>query len=226
MSRDPIIEIVDLDRYFKNGHKKHYALKSINLKISRGEFVVLKGVSGSGKTTLLSIMAGLDRPSKGGVTVEGELLPKLPDAHLSRFRGRHIGMIFQHYNLIETLTVRENVLTPLVPMGIDAYEARKRTEASMDRANILHKADLQVRYLSGGEKQRAAIARAIVSEPEIILCDEPTANLDRENSLKFLDILIEINKGGKTIVVATHDPIFEELDIPRTSIEMEDGIIV
>ncbi|WP_456429407.1 ABC transporter ATP-binding protein [Nitratifractor sp.] len=222
----PIIEIHNLNRHFDSGEERFHALKNIDLTVEEGECVILKGISGSGKTTLLSIIAGLDRPSSGEVLVEGEAIAKLPDRHLSRFRGRHIGMIFQHYNLMEHLSARQNVEVPLVPMGMGMKELETKVDAAMRLANIAHKAQQSAGRLSGGEKQRVAIARALAADPQIILCDEPTANLDRANARRFLEILTELHTLGKTILIATHDPIFEELPFEHRIVEMVNGSIV
>ncbi len=221
-----IIEIHELNRHFQNSQERFYALKDIYLSINRGECVILRGISGSGKTTLLSIIAGLDHPSSGEMLVDGERIAKLPDRHLSRFRGKHIGMIFQHYNLMEHLRVRENVSVPLIPMGLSVQELEQKVAKAMELANIAHKADLLAARLSGGEKQRVAIARALAADPEIILCDEPTANLDRDNARHFLEILLRLHILGKTIVIATHDPIFDELPFEARVVEMDKGAIV
>ena len=223
---NPIIQIRNLNRHFDSGEERFHALKEINLTVERGECVILRGISGSGKTTLLSIIAGLDRPSSGELLVEGEAIAKLPDRHLSRFRGRHIGMIFQHYNLMEHLSARENVSVPLIPMGMGMKELEAKVAGAMELANIAHKADQSAGRLSGGEKQRVAIARALAADPEIILCDEPTANLDRSNARRFLEILTKLHELGKTILIATHDPIFEELPFEHRIVEMENGSIV
>jgi len=221
-----MIEIRDLNRYFQSGDSQFHVLKDINLSVDDGECIVLKGVSGSGKTTLLSIMAGLDRPSSGMLLVEGEPIAKLPDLHISHFRAKKIGMIFQHFNLLEHLSVSENVMVPLIPMGLDMSEVHSRVTASLKLANISHKANNPAGQLSGGEKQRVAIARALVADPSIILCDEPTANLDRDNSLKFIDIIKELSDMGKTVVIATHDPLFDTLSFASRIVPMEDGRIV
>ena len=220
-----IIEIHGLNRHFEAGEEKFHALKDIDLSVEEGECVILRGVSGSGKTTLLSIIAGLDHPSSGELRVEGEPIAKLPDRHLSRFRGRHIGMIFQHYNLMEHFRVRDNVAVPLIPLGLKMEELTRRVDLAMERANIAHKAEQKAERLSGGEKQRVAIARALAADPQIILCDEPTANLDRANARRFLEILAELHDLGKTILIATHDPIFDELEFPVRVVEMENGTI-
>jgi putative ABC transport system ATP-binding protein len=221
-----IIEIEDLQKHYDNSGERFHALRDIDMKVRRGKCVILKGISGSGKTTLLGIMAGLDHPSSGKVIVDGEAIAKLPDRHLSRFRGKHIGMIFQHYNLIENFSVRENVMVPLVPMNLDFEEVERRVRESMEVANISHKASMSAGRLSGGEKQRTAIARALASDPEIILCDEPTANLDRANSERFVEILSKLHDMGKSIVIATHDPIFDHLPFEARVVHMEDGRVV
>ena len=223
---DGIIIIEDLNKFFQSGDERVAVLKDINLAIKSGECIILKGVSGSGKTTLLSIVAGMDKPSSGKVLVEGESISKLPDLHISRFRAEKIGMIFQHFNLFEHLTVEENVMVPLIPAKMKMKDIASRVASSMKLANIFHKAESPAGRLSGGEKQRVAIARALASDPDIILCDEPTANLDRENSLKFIDILGELHRMGKTIVVATHDPLFDLLPFKSRVLPMEDGSLV
>ncbi len=221
-----IIQIRGLNRHFDSGEERFHALKDIDLTVEKGECVILRGISGSGKTTLLSIIAGLDHPSSGEIRVEGEAIAKLPDRHLSRFRGRHIGMIFQHYNLMEHLSAWDNVSVPLIPMGLKMEELKAKVDTAMELANIAHKAGQNAGRLSGGEKQRVAIARALAADPEIILCDEPTANLDRANARRFLEILSDLHRLGKTILIATHDPIFEELPFEHRIVEMENGTII
>ncbi len=223
---DPIIIVEDLNRSFAAGDVLFHALKHINLTVHAGDCIVLKGVSGSGKTTLLSILAGLDRPSSGKVLIEGEAIAKLPDLHASQFRARRIGMIFQHYNLMEHLTVSENVMVPLIPTGMDTKTINARVDAALAQANIAHKRDTQTARISGGEKQRTSIARALAADPAVILCDEPTANLDRANSLRFIEILGDLHAAGKTIVIATHDPLFDHLPFEARTVEMIDGEIV
>jgi putative ABC transport system ATP-binding protein len=226
MSNSAIIAIEKLNKHFKSGEAVTHVLHDISLQIDAGECIILKGVSGSGKTTLLSIIAGMDRPSSGKVLVEGEPISKLPDLHISHFRARKIGMIFQHFNLFEHLTAFENVMIPLIPVGLKMNEVEEKVKLSLKLANIFHKAQSPAGRLSGGEKQRVAIARALASNPDIILCDEPTANLDRENSLKFIEILSQLHEMGKTIIVATHDPLFDELPFTSRMVPIEDGSLV
>lgn len=221
-----MIEIENLYRTFHHDGNEVPILKDINLNIAKGECVVLKGVSGSGKTTLLSLIAGLDKPSSGKVLIEGDPISKLPDLFASELRAKKIGMIFQHFNLFEHLTVHENVTIPLIPSGMKMKEIQTKVDTALTLANISHKKEIQTGRLSGGEKQRTAIARALVADPNIILCDEPTANLDRDNSLHFIESVKALHALGKTIVIATHDPLFDNLDFKSTIIPMVDGKIV
>jgi putative ABC transport system ATP-binding protein len=226
MTEKLMIQIEDLYRTFHQGNNEILVLKEINLNIHQGECVVLKGVSGSGKTTLLSLIAGLDKPSAGKVLIEGEPISKLPDLFASELRAKKIGMIFQHFNLFEHLSVNENVTIPLIPSGLKMNEIHDKVDEALKVANISHKKETLASRLSGGEKQRTAIARALVADPNIILCDEPTANLDRDNSLLFIDILGKLHSMGKTIVIATHDPLFDSLSFESTIVPMVDGKIV
>jgi len=201
-----------------------HALKNISLHVNEGEMLILKGVSGSGKSTLLSIIGSLMKPSSGLVVVDGDSIAKLPDLHASEFRAKKIGFIFQSFNLFEELSVADNVAIPLINQDLSPQALQKHINSAIHTAHIEHKADTPVRLLSGGEKQRCAIARALINDPKVILCDEPTANLDQENSEKFIATLQELNTLGKTIVVATHDPIFETLG--TRVIRIENGRIV
>ena len=221
-----MIQIENLYRTFHHGSNKVPVLKDINLTVHRGECIILKGVSGSGKTTLLSLIAGLDKPSAGKVLIEGEPISKLPDLFASELRAKKIGMIFQHFNLFEHLSVNENVTIPLIPSGLTMKDIHQKVNDALTVANIIHKQDILASRLSGGEKQRTAIARALVADPNIILCDEPTANLDRDNSLLFIDMLEKLHRMGKTIVIATHDPLFDNLAFKSTTVPMVDGKIV
>jgi putative ABC transport system ATP-binding protein len=222
--------MVVLENVYKTYHEgtpqAFDALKAVNMHIRRGEMVILSGVSGSGKSTLLSLIAALDKPTSGKVVVNGEAISKLPDLHASAFRAKTVGVVFQHFNLLEALSVEENVIVPLVHTDLSLERVKKMAYASMQKAAIEHKAAQPVKALSGGEKQRCAIARALVRDPALILCDEPTANLDKANALKFIDILKSLKASGKTIVVATHDPLFESLDFVDRIIPMREGTIV
>ena len=212
--------------YFEGSKKEFYALKNINFEIKKGSFVVFKGVSGSGKSTLLSILSTISKPSLGEILFENESVSKYPDIHASNFRAKNIGYIFQSFNLFEDLTVFANVSFPLIPLGFSQKDIDKKVEETLILSNILNKKDEIVSNLSGGEKQRCAIARALVNKADTILCDEPTSSLDFENSLNFIKSLQELKKSGKTIVVATHDPIFFELDFVDKFFELKNGVLV
>lgn len=202
------------------------ALSQVDLKVARGELVALSGVSGSGKSTLLSVVGALIRPTRGQVEVAGQNVAKLPDHHASRFRNQTVGFIFQNHNLFADLTVRDNLRAPLVPRGLSRGEEEVHLARALDLAAIGHKADQKVRDLSGGERQRCAIARALVTDPALVLCDEPTAHLDQDNVSLFAEVLAGMKAAGKTLVVATHDPRLESLDFIDRVVPLESGKIV
>ena len=212
--------------YELNKNHNVKALDNINLHIKEGELVVLKGVSGSGKSTILSLIAALTKPTEGEVLVNEKRISKLPDNFASDYRQQDIGFIFQKYNLIPTLSVKENILLPLVPTNPKESEAQEKLNRVLEQFQIAHKKDEIVRNLSGGEQQRVAIARAHVNNPKIIIADEPTANLDEQLSLDFIEILKQLKKEGKTIVIATHDPLFFDLEIVDKVIEVKAGKIL
>ncbi|MFW0696194.1 ABC transporter ATP-binding protein [Aliarcobacter butzleri] len=221
-----MIKIKNLNKiFYENTNKEFYALKDINLNIKKSSCVVLKGVSGSGKSTLLSLIATLQKPTSGEIVVENESIAKLPDFHASNFRARKIGFIFQSFNLFNELSVKDNISLPLIPLGFSQKQIDEKVINTLKLANILHKKDELVSNLSGGEKQRCAIARALVNDCEIILCDEPTANLDYENSKNFIEILKELKELKKTIIIATHDPVFDNLDFVDSEIFIKNGQI-
>jgi putative ABC transport system ATP-binding protein len=213
----------------KNINKKYkdiYSLKDINLHIKKGECIILKGVSGSGKSTLLSIISGINKPTSGEIRVKDEYISKLPDKFASEFRNQHLGFVFQSFNLIDNFSVRENINSVLTVTNDCKESIETKLKYIMKKCKIEHKENELAKVLSGGEKQRCAIARAMVNNPEILLADEPTANLDKENSLVFLEFVKEFYSSGKTVVVATHDDIFDTLDIPKRVIYMENGEIL
>ncbi|MDK2041737.1 ABC transporter ATP-binding protein [Aliarcobacter butzleri] len=221
-----MIKIKNLNKiFYENTNKEFYALKDINLNIKKSSCVVLKGVSGSGKSTLLSLIATLQKPTSGEIVVENESIAKLPDFHASNFRARKIGFIFQSFNLFNELSVKDNISLPLIPLGFSQKQIDEKVINTLKLSNILHKKDELVSNLSGGEKQRCAIARALINDCEIILCDEPTANLDYENSKNFIEILKELKELKKTIIIATHDPIFDNLDFVDFEILIKNGQI-
>ncbi|MBD3793774.1 MAG: ABC transporter ATP-binding protein [Campylobacterales bacterium] len=209
--------------YEPSKNNKVTALQDINIEIGKGELVVLKGVSGSGKSTILSLIAALTKPTSGEVIVNEQRISKLPDNFAADYRQQTIGFIFQKYNLIPTLTVQDNVLLPLVPTNPDEAEAKAKLERVLAQFNILDKQTTMVRNLSGGEQQRVAIARALINDPQVIIADEPTANLDEQLSQDFIGILQQLKSSGKTIVVATHDPLFFDLAMVDRIIAIQRG---
>ncbi|MCX6052075.1 MAG: ABC transporter ATP-binding protein [Campylobacterales bacterium] len=220
-----MIELNNVTKIYEEGASQTTALSDVNLNIKEGAVVVLKGASGSGKSTILSLIAALSKPTSGEVLVDGKKISKLSDNFASIYRRDNIGFIFQKYNLLPNLSVKDNILLPLVPLNPHAKDAEEKLSKVMDMFHIAHKADTLVKNLSGGEQQRVAIARANVNNPKIILADEPTANLDEKLSLSFIEILKELKSLNKTIVIATHDPLFFNLDFVDLEIKIHNGII-
>lgn len=222
-----MITVINLDKVHNAGQKNEFiSLSGINFTAAKGECVVFKGVSGSGKSTLLSLLGGMSKPSHGSVRVEGHNIAKLPDDKLSDFRLTTVGFVFQSFNLIDDLSFRDNVLTPTVCLDLSGVEREKRFQRACELANITSKESTLAKDLSGGEKQRCAIARALINNPSLIIADEPTANLDRGNTLYFVETMKKLKKLGKTILIATHDEIFDKSDLTDRVIKMEYGHIV
>jgi len=222
-----MIELKNITKIYEVGKNNNVvALEDININIKEGEAVVLKGPSGSGKSTMLSLIAALSKPTSGEVTVEGKKISKLPDNFASIYRRDNIGFIFQKYNLIPTLSVKDNIIIPVIPLNPDTKDIQIKLKKVMHRFDIYHKENTIVRNLSGGEQQRVAIARANINNPKIIIADEPTANLDKNLSLRFIEILKELKTAGKTIVIATHDPLFFGLDFIDKEIQIDNGKII
>ena len=202
------------------------ALNKINLQFNEGELIVLKGASGSGKSTILSLIAGLTKPTSGEVIVDNKQISKLTDNFASLHRRENIGFIFQKYNLIANLTAKENIALPLIPNNPDEKKLEQLLDDVMEKFHISHKKNIVVKNLSGGEQQRVAIARANINNPKIIIADEPTANLDEKLSLHFIEILKTLKQSNKTIIVATHDPIFFNLDFVDRIVEIHNGNLI
>ena len=218
-----MIKLENVTKEYEGGVK---ALDGVTLSFAEGEVVVLKGMSGSGKSSMLSLIAALSKPTKGEVIVDKKHISKLADHFATSFRRENIGMIFQKYNLIADLSVKENVLLPLVPLNLKKEELEKRLERELERFSLGHKKDVEVKKLSGGEQQRCAIARANINNPKIILADEPTANLDEKLSLEFIDSLREMKSEKRTIIIATHDPLFFDLDFVARVVEVRHGKVL
>ncbi len=222
-----MIELKDITKIYESDKNSAVvALKEINIAIKEGELIVLRGASGSGKSTILSLIASLARPTSGEVLVDGKRVSKLADNFASDFRRDNIGIIFQKYNLIPTLSVKDNIILPLVPLNLPNEDVEKKVDKVLKMFHIEHKENQIVRSLSGGEQQRVAIARANINNPKIILADEPTANLDEKLSLHFIEMLRELKTQKKTIVIATHDTLFFNLDIVDRVIEIHHGVIL
>ena len=212
--------------YNQNKQNEFCALRNINLDINDGELVILKGISGSGKSTLLSLIALLQKPTSGEILIDGTNIAKLPDAFCSELRHKRLGLIFQNFNLIEGLSVYENLLAPFALTNFKANVRDEMIKKALSLANIAHKKDENVSNLSGGERQRCAVARALSMDANIILADEPTANLDRQNARAFLDLLESFKALKKSVIVATHDSIFDELSATDRVVSLQNGEIV
>ncbi|MGI4957773.1 MAG: ABC transporter ATP-binding protein [Janthinobacterium lividum] len=219
-----MITLSNIHRFYRSDEIETTALKSIDLVIEKGEFVAIMGPSGCGKSTLLNILGTIDRPSSGLYRFEQAEVTELPEAALAAFRRDNLGYVFQSFNLIDELTIEENVELGLIYRKVPARDRRTRVAAAMDRVGIAHRARHYPHQLSGGQQQRAAIARAIVGNPALILADEPTGNLDSENGAQVMEILSALNADGATIVMVTHSP--SHADLARRRIEMLDGRVV
>ena len=222
-----MINVRGVSLVYNQGKQNEFcALKNINLDVNNGELVILKGVSGSGKSTLLSLIALLQKPTSGEILIDGTNIAKLPDAFCSEFRHKRLGLVFQNFNLIEGLSVYENLLAPFALTNFKANVREEMIKRALELANIAHKRDENVSNLSGGERQRCAVARALSMDADIILADEPTANLDRDNARAFLGLLESFKALKKSVIVATHDSIFDELKATDRVVSLQNGEIV
>jgi putative ABC transport system ATP-binding protein len=204
---DSLVRVRDVHKHFTRGTERIDVLRGVNLEIPKGDFLALMGPSGSGKTTLLNLMGGLDAPTGGDVEVDGVRISSLSGSALSRWRSRHIGFVFQLYNLLPVLSAERNVELPLLLTRLSKAERRKRAGVALKVVGLADRARHYPRQLSGGQEQRVGIARAIVTDPTLLLCDEPTGDLDRKAGDEVLDLLQSLNRDhGKTIVMVTHDP--------------------
>ena len=202
-----IVSMKGVAKAYRRGKQRVDVLRGIDLDVAQGEFLALMGPSGSGKTTLLNLIGGLDRPDRGEITVAGERLDTLRPSKLTKWRARHVGFIFQFYNLLPVLTAERNVEVPLLLTKLNAKERRRNVAAALELVGLADRAKHKPGELSGGQQQRVAIARALVSDPSLLVCDEPTGDLDRETSDAILGLLQLLNRThGKTIVMVTHDP--------------------
>jgi len=210
-AQEPMVELKNVDKTFHRGDQLIPVLQGMNLDVPTGMFMALMGPSGSGKTTVLNLMAGLDRPTKGIVRVANEEVGTMSDGALAAFRARHIGFIFQSYNLLAVLTAVENVELPLLLTKLSRAERRQRARTALRVVGLEERMSHYPRQMSGGQEQRVSIARAIVHDPSIIIADEPTGDLDRKSADDVLELLVRLNKEfHKTIVMVTHDPLAAE----------------
>ena len=222
-----MIHFKNINKTYKLGkNNKVNALKDVNLRFDEGSVVVLKGASGSGKSSILSLVSAISKPTSGEVIVDNKHISKLSDKFASEYRLKNIGIVFQKYNLIEDLSVEQNVILPLIPKNIELKFLEQKVDDVLDMFGIKHYKNSIVKNLSGGEQQRVAIARAYINDPKIIIADEPTANLDEKLSLDFIRIIKDLKAKNKTIIIATHDPLFFELDFVDKYIELKDGVVL
>jgi putative ABC transport system ATP-binding protein len=218
---EPIIVVEDVHKSYLMGKEAVPALRGVNLKIHRGEFVCLMGPSGSGKTTLLNIIGGLDESSRGHVIVEGENLVAMSENELASLRLKKMGFIFQSYNLLGNFTAQENVEAPMVLAKVGRKERRERVRLLMEKVGLADRAHHYPSELSGGQQQRVAIARALANDPNILIADEMTGDLDSETGFAIMELATELNEDGMTIVYVTHDPRMAEF--AKRVIKIRDG---
>ena len=206
-SNSALVNVDGVEKVFHRGSEDIHVLADLHLKVPSGEFLALMGPSGSGKSTLLNLIGGLDRATKGTVEIGGDRIDQMSDRQLAAWRARHVGLVFQFYNLLPVLSAERNVELPLLLTHLSKADRRKHVETALAVVGLTHRAKHYPRTLSGGEQQRVGIARAIVTDPTILLCDEPTGDLDRKSGDEILGLLQALNRDqGKTIIMVTHDP--------------------
>ncbi len=222
-----IIKTENLTKYYNKGRPDEIlAINNVSLEIEQGDFAVFKGPSGSGKTTILSIIGCMSRPHSGAVIIKDKNVSHLPERFMSEFRRKTFGFIFQQFHLIKGLSAIQNVMLPLLCQDISPSIIRKKAEDILISLDMGSRIESPIEDLSAGQQQRTAIARALINEPEVIVADEPTAHLDTMMSEEFLSIMRNLQKSGKTIVIATHDPLVYEKDYVSKTFEMRDGKVI
>src|SRR6266436_4266477 len=220
-----LIRVRGLNKTYSRGGEKIQVLQGLNLDVDKGDFVAFMGPSGSGKTTLLNLLGGLDLPSTGSITVAGDEITRLSRRKLTAWRARHVGFIFQMYNLIPVLTAFQNVELPLLLTPLPKAERRKHVETALGVVGLADRLHHFPRQLSGGQEQRVAIARAIVADPTFLLCDEPTGDLDRKSADEIMALIDElVGKYNKTILMVTHDPVVAAR--AHTTLHLEKGVLI
>jgi len=219
-----LIEIERVNKYYNRGLANQvHALEDVFLKVAANEVICLQGPSGSGKSTLLSIIGCIISPTSGTASIMGRQLSRLPDHFLTRHRRENVGFIFQRFNLIEELSVMENITIPLLPLGITPKKRKEIAAPLLDKFALGHRKNFPVKNISGGEMQRTAIARALVLDPPILLADEPTAHLDHQLSSQFMNLMTTLKKEGKTVVITSHDERVAEHPIIDKKYQLSDG---
>src|SRR5213076_2246128 len=220
-----LIRVRGLNKTYSRGGEKIQVLQGLNLDVDKGDFVAFMGPSGSGKTTLLNLLGGLDVPSAGSITVDGDEITHMSASKLTHWRARHVGFIFQMYNLIPVLTASQNVELPLLLTKLSSADRRKHVETALSVVGLTDRMHHYPRQLSGGQEQRVTIARAIVSDPTFLLCDEPTGDLDRKSATEIMALVEElVAKHGKTVLMVTHDPVVAAR--AHTTLHLEKGVLV
>ena len=220
-----LIRVRNLDKKYQRGSEEIHVLQGLNLDVDAGDFVAFMGPSGSGKTTLLNLLGGLDVPSSGSITVAGDEITALSAGKLTAWRARHVGFIFQMYNLIPVLNAFQNVELPLLLTRLSRAERRKHVETALDLVGLADRMTHYPRQLSGGQEQRVAIARAIIADPTFLLCDEPTGDLDRKSADEIMNLIGRlVHEHGKTVLMVTHDPRAAER--AEAVLHLEKGVLV
>jgi len=220
-----LIRVRGLGKTYRRGGEEIHVLQGLNIDVDAGDFVAFMGPSGSGKTTLLNLLGGLDVPSAGSVTVAGDEITRMSGAKLTSWRARHVGFVFQMYNLIPVLTAFQNVELPLLLTSLSKADRRRHVETALQVVGLGDRMRHYPRQLSGGQEQRVGIARAIVADPTFLLCDEPTGDLDRKSADEVLDLLDQLVRDhGKTVLMVTHDPLAAER--ARLVLHLEKGVLV
>ncbi len=223
--KDTLVEIRGVTKTYRRGGERIEVLHGLDIDIPRGDFLALMGPSGSGKTTLLNLIGGLDRPTAGSVVVDGQRIDRLSSSELSRWRAATVGFVFQFYNLLPMLSAQRNVELPLLLTTLSARERRRHAAIALALVGLADRARHKPKELSGGQEQRVAIARAIASDPTLLVCDEPTGDLDRHTAAEILELLQMLNaEHGKTIVMVTHDP--KAAEYARRQIHLDKGTLV
>ena len=222
--KEPIIQLENVYKHYLMGESVVKALDGVNVEIAKGDFVVIIGPSGSGKSTLMNMVGALDLASEGEIYLDGQDIEHLEESELAQIRGSKIGFVFQTFNLIPTLTALENIALPMMFHGVERKERIRRAEKILKDVQLEHRKDHLPNELSGGERQRVAIGRALSNNPEVILADEPTGNLDTKTGKDIMQLFVNLNKKGKTIILVTHD--MSLVDYAKKVLKIQDGKIV